>query len=102
MTVPNDGGSDAAKVVDAETGHAGAAGKVEQPAAANRTAAAEQNVDARCPMGLYVTFQMAEVTVSRQMFQENPDADRPAEGAATLPNEGLWGRKARNMMGEVR
>ena len=50
-------------------------------------------------MGLYVTFQMAEVTVSRQMFQENPDADRPAEGAATLPNEGLWGRKARNMIG---
>jgi len=53
-------------------------------------------------MGRYVTFQMAEVTVSRQMFQENPDADRPAEGATTLLNEGLWGRKARNMIGEVR
>jgi len=53
-------------------------------------------------MGRYVTFQMAEITVSRQMFQENPDADRQADGAATLLNEGLWGRKARNMMGEAR
>ncbi len=32
--------------------------------------------------GRYVTFQMAEVAVSRQMFAGYPDAHRPAAGAA--------------------
>ena len=33
--------------------------------------------------GRYVTFQMAEVAVPRQMFARNPVADRPAAGAAS-------------------
>jgi hypothetical protein len=32
--------------------------------------------------GRYTTFQMAEVAVPRQMFQENPDVDRPIARAA--------------------
>jgi hypothetical protein len=51
--------------------------------------------------GRYVTFQMAEVAASRQMFQET-DAHRPVAGAAHSTMRGLWGRKAWTTVGEVR
>ena len=40
--------------------------------------------------GRYVTFQMAEVAVPRQMFARNPVADRPAAGTARA---GMTGRR---------
>jgi hypothetical protein len=40
--------------------------------------------------GRYVTFQMAEVTVSRQIIAEG--GHRPAAGAARSRREGSWVR----------
>jgi hypothetical protein len=42
--------------------------------------------------GRYVTFQLAEVAVSRQMFADNPDADRPAAATARTSMNGESGR----------
>ena len=51
--------------------------------------------------GRYVTFQMAEVAVPRQMFQEDPDAHRPIAGATRSGmKRGLWGSKGAELRGE--
>jgi|BogFormECP12_OM1_1039635.scaffolds.fasta_scaffold09832_2 hypothetical protein len=52
-------------------------------------------------MGRYVTFQMAEVAVPRQMFQENPVLIARG-GRRPLQHEGALGSTARTTMGEVR
>jgi hypothetical protein len=46
--------------------------------------------------GPYLTFQMTEVAVPRQMY-----ADRPAAGAAGSSMKGLRGLKARAKMGDA-
>jgi len=40
--------------------------------------------------GRYVTFQMAEVAVPRQMFQEILSLNRPAPGTASASVRGAW------------
>ena len=52
--------------------------------------------------GRYVTFQMAEVAVPRQMFAGNPVADRPAAGAARTGMTGRSGQMRQTTTAEVR
>jgi hypothetical protein len=52
--------------------------------------------------GRHVTFQMAEVAVSRQMFAEILMLDRPVAGTARASMKGLRGGKALITIGEVR
>jgi hypothetical protein len=51
--------------------------------------------------GRYVTFQLAEVAVSRQMFAD-PDAHRPAAGATRAGVTGRWGQIRQTATGKVR
>ena len=51
--------------------------------------------------GRYVTFQMAEVAVPRQMFARNPLADRPAAGAAGTGMTGRSGQIRQTTTAEV-
>ena len=52
--------------------------------------------------GRYLTFQLAEVAVPRQMFARHPVADRPAPGAARARMTGAEARCGQATIDEVR
>ena len=52
--------------------------------------------------GRYVTFQMAEVAVPRQIVRRNPLVDRAVAGTPSTSSERRWGRMRQMMIGDVR